>query len=45
MILSKLDNVDEAKRNRYRAVYSRLYEFRTVYALPGSGYVSFPEIR
>ena len=27
VILSKLDNVDEAKRNRYRAVYSRLYEF------------------
>lgn len=27
MILSKLDNVDEAKKNRYRAVYSRLYEF------------------
>ena len=27
VILSKLDNVDEAKKNRYRAVYSRLYEF------------------
>ena len=27
VILSKLDNVDEAKRNRYRIVYSRLYEF------------------
>ena len=27
VILSKLDNVDEAKRNRYRVVYSRLYEF------------------
>lgn len=25
VILSKLDNVDEAKRNRYRVVYSRLY--------------------
>lgn len=27
VILSKLDNVDEAKRNRYRVVYARLYEF------------------
>lgn len=27
VILSKLDNVDEKKRNRYRVVYSRLYEF------------------
>lgn len=27
VILSKLDNVDEAKKNRYRVVYSRLYEF------------------
>lgn len=27
VILSKLDNVDEQKRNRYKVVYSRLYEF------------------
>ena len=27
VILSKLDNVDEAKRNRYRVVYARLHEF------------------
>lgn len=27
VILSKLDNVDETKRNRYRVVYARLYEF------------------
>lgn len=27
VILSKLDNVDEAKKNRYRVVYARLYEF------------------
>lgn len=27
VILSKLDNVDEAKRNRYRVVYARLREF------------------
>lgn len=27
VILSKLDNVDEAKKNRYRVVYSRLFEF------------------
>lgn len=27
VILSKLDNVDEAKRNRYRVVYARLLEF------------------
>lgn len=27
VILSKLDNVDEKKKNRYRVVYSRLYEF------------------
>ena len=27
VILSKLDNVDEAKKNRYRVVYARLHEF------------------
>ena len=27
VILSKLDNVDEAKRTRYQVVYSRLHEF------------------
>lgn len=27
VILSKLDNVDEAKKNRYRVVYARLSEF------------------
>ena len=27
VILSKLDNVDEAKKNRYRVVYARLNEF------------------
>lgn len=27
VILSKLDNVDEAKKNRYRVVYARLFEF------------------
>ena len=27
VILSKLDNVDEAKRTRYRVVYARLHEF------------------
>lgn len=27
VILSKLDNVDEAKKNRYRVVYSRLHDF------------------
>lgn len=27
VILSKLDNVDEAKHNRYRFVYSRLHDF------------------
>ncbi|MBQ2106517.1 MAG: cytidyltransferase-related domain protein, partial [Lachnospiraceae bacterium] len=27
VILSKLDNVDEVKKNRYRVVYARLHEF------------------
>lgn len=29
IILSKLDNVDEAKLNRYRFVYARLHDFET----------------
>ncbi|MCI8512615.1 MAG: cytidyltransferase-related domain protein [Lachnospiraceae bacterium] len=35
VILSKLDNVDEAKRNRYRVVYMRLYEFERYMRLKG----------
>ncbi len=35
VILSKLDNVDEAKKNRYRVVYSRLFEFERYMRLLG----------
>ncbi len=35
IILGKLDNVDEEKRNRYRAVYARLEEFENFMAYLG----------
>lgn len=49
VILSKLDNVDEAKRNRYRVVYARLHEFERYMRAHGvdvdlDGHATEPEV-